>query len=179
VRFVGPRSRFNISISNGVVTVNDQQLTLGTDQLTQVEKFQFSDQWVTTEISGDNAKAYRIYKAAFDRTPDLPGLGYWMAQMERGMNVVEVAARFVDSTEFRQLYGSNTSPSIFITKLYQNVLDRTPDAAGLSWWVEQMQTNASKTFSKVLADFSESNENQANVASLIANGISYLPYELI
>jgi hypothetical protein len=95
------------------------------------------------------------------------------------MNVVEVAARFVDSSEFRQLYGSNTSPSTFITKLYQNVLDRTPDTAGLSWWVEQMQTNASKTFSKVLADFSESKENQENVAALIANGISYLPYELL
>ena len=179
VRFVGSRSRFTVAISNGTVSVSDQQRTLGTDQLTQVEKLQFSDQWVTTDIGGDNAKAYRIYKAAFDRTPDLPGLGYWMVQMERGMNVVEVAARFVDSSEFRQLYGSNTSPSTFITKLYQNVLDRTPDTAGLSWWVEQMQTNASKTFSKVLADFSESKENQENVAALIANGISYLPYELL
>jgi hypothetical protein len=41
-----------------------------------------------------------------------------------------------------------------------------------------MQSDPSKTFSKVLADFSESLENQTNVAVQIANGIVYLPYEL-
>jgi hypothetical protein len=41
-----------------------------------------------------------------------------------------------------------------------------------------MQNDPSKTFSKVLADFSESLENQTNVAAQIADGIVYLPYEL-
>lgn len=179
VRFVGARSRFEIKINNGTVTVTDSQRTLGTDQLSDVEKIMFSDQWVTTDISGTNAQAYRIYQAAFDRIPDLPGLGYWMSEMARGMNVVEVAARFIDSNEFRQLYGSNPSPSTFITRLYQNVLDRTPDGEGLAWWTNQMQTNPEKTSYKVLADFSESPENQANVATQITNGIAYLPFDLL
>jgi hypothetical protein len=98
--------------------------------------------------------------------------------MARGMDVVEVAARFVDSEEFRQLYGNSPSPSVFINRLYQNVLDRTPDSTGLNWWISQMQNDPSKTFSKVLADFSESLENQTNVAAQITDGIVYLPYEL-
>ncbi len=178
VRFLGAYSRFSVSISNGVVSVTDQQRSLGSDRLTEVETLQFSDRWVSTDVAGDSAKAYRVYKAAFDRSPDLEGLGYWIAQMENGMNVVEVAARFVDSAEFRQLYGNSPSPSVFINRLYQNVLDRTPDTTGLNWWINQMQNDPSKTFSKVLADFSESLENQTNVAAQIADGIVYLPYGL-
>jgi hypothetical protein len=90
--------------------------------------------------------------------------------------VVEVAARFIDSSEFRELYGLNPSNAEFLTKVYSNVLDRTPDTAGLDWWVNEMMTNPTKTWQKVLADFSESSENQANVASLIANGIPYDPW---
>ena len=128
------------------------------------------------DTDGIAGQAYRIYKAAFDRTPDSSGLGYWILQMDSGMDVVEVAARFIDSSEFRQLCGSNVSNATFITNVYKNVIDRNPDDTGLAWWVSEMQTNPSKTWQKVLADFSESAENNANVASLIANGIAYGPW---
>jgi len=39
-----------------------------------------------------------------------------------------------------------------------------------------LNTNPSKTKAKVLADFSESAENQTGVASLIGNGITYEPW---
>ena len=61
--------------------------------------------------------------------------------------------------------------------VYENILDRNPDDTGLAWWVSEMQTNPSKTWQKVLADFGESAENKANVASLIANGMAYDPWE--
>jgi cyclophilin family peptidyl-prolyl cis-trans isomerase len=128
------------------------------------------------DTDGNAGQAYRIYKAAFDRAPDSGGLGYWIVQMDKGMGVVEVAARFIDSSEFRELYGQNPSNADFLTKVYSNVLDRTPDIAGLEWWVNEMNNNPTKTWQKVLADFSESSENQANVASLIANGIQYDPW---
>jgi hypothetical protein len=101
------------------------------------------------------------------------GLGYWIAQMDRGMSTVEVAARFIDSNEFRTLYGSNPSNGDFLVRLYQNVLDRSPDQGGYAWWIDQLQNNPEKTWKKVLADFAESPENQSNVLSLIANGITY------
>jgi hypothetical protein len=141
-----------------------------------IERLAFLDVSVAFDTKNVAGKAYRIYKAAFDRTPDGGGLGYWIAQMDKGMDVVEVAARFIDSPEFRSLYGTNPSNAEFLTEVYSNVLDRTPDEAGLAWWVNEMKTNPAKSWQKVLADFSESTENQANVASLIANGIPFDPW---
>lgn len=119
------------------------------------------------------AKAFRIYKAAFDRAPDTAGLNYWIARMNGGMDLVEVSARFIDSAEFKSNYGQNPTHSEFLTRVYNNVLDRNPDTTGLAWWVNEMMTNTDKTWAKVLADFSESPENQTNVASLIADGINF------
>jgi hypothetical protein len=141
-----------------------------------VERAGFADRSIAFDVNNVTGQAYRIYKAVFDRTPDGGGLGYWIAQMDKGMDVVAVAARFIDSSEFRSIYGQNPTDAEFLTKVYSNVLARTPDAAGLDWWVNEMKTNPTKTWQKVLADFSESTENQANVASLIANGIEYVPW---
>lgn len=144
--------------------------------LQHVERLAFADgASFAFDTAGDAGQSYRLYKAAFDRAPDLPGLGYWIAQMDEGMNLIGVSARFIDSAEFRSLYGSIATDRDFVAKLYLNVLDRAPDGAGLEWWLGQLDTGA-KSRAKVLADFAESPENQANVMTLIANGIPYEPW---
>ena len=148
----------------------------GEDALVNIERLVFSDATVALDLDGVGGKAYRVYKAAFDREPDSGGLGYWIGQMDNGMGMVEVAARFIDSDEFRSLYGTNPTNGQFLTKVYNNVLDRDPDAGGYAWWIEQLENNPEKTWQKVLADFSESPENQDNVAELIANGIPFYPW---
>ncbi len=115
-----------------------------------------------------------MYQAAFNRTPDLAGLGYWIGQMDSGMDVVEVAARFIDSAEFRDLYGTNPTTSQTVTAIHNNVLHRNPDQAGHDFYVNQIVSHQ-KTLPKVLADFSESPENQAQVIGVIENGIQYTP----
>lgn len=132
------------------------------DTLTGIERVNFLDLNVALDTTGIAGQAYRIYKAAFDRDPmdgDTGGLGYWIAQMDGGMDMVEVAARFIDSAEFRSLYGQNPTNGEFLNKVYLNVLDRLPDAGGYSWWLDQLDNNPEKTWEKVLADFSESPEN--------------------
>ena len=148
----------------------------GRDSLIAVERLQFSDSSLAFDTSGVAGQAYRIYKAAFDRTPDSGGLGYWIAQMDKGMGVVEVAARFIDSPEFRSLYGQNPSNADFLTKVYTNVLGRTPDQGGYDWWLNELNTNPDKTRQKVLADFAEIQENKESVAALVANGIQYAEF---
>ena len=156
--------------------VTDKTGLDGIDCLYQVERLKFSDYTLAYDTSGTAGQTYRIYKAAFDRDPmdgDKAGLGYWVAMMDDGMAIEEVALRFIDSTEFRTQYGSSPTNAEFLTRVYSNVLDRIPDDDGLAWWVNAMNTDITKTWGKVLADFSESAENQANVASLIAEGIIY------
>jgi hypothetical protein len=145
----------------------------GIDTLANVERIQFGNETLALDISGVAGQAYRVYQAAFNRVPDNGGLKYWIAQMDAGMNQVEVAARFVDSVEFRALYGTNPTNAEFLTRLYSNVLHRTPDPAGYAWWLGELDAGR---YNKItaLASFSESPENQTGVLNAIMNGIDLL-----
>jgi hypothetical protein len=122
------------------------------------------------QAAGD---AYRIYEAAFNRIADKAGLGFWVNKIDSGMNMVEVSARFIDSAEFRSMYGPNPSNSDFLWKVYSNVLDRAPDQAGFQWWLNQMNTNPEKTPAKVLADFANSAENVQHFADTTHGMVQY------
>ena len=75
--------------------------------------------------------------------------------------------------EFQTAFGgSNPSVDTLVSKLYSNVLNRTPDAGGLAFWQEKLSTGGWTT-ADVLGYFSTSNENVVNVAPLVANGIQY------
>ena len=168
-------SQHTLVNTSGVNWTLSDVSTANVDTFKGLERVHFSDKSVALDISaGDvGGSCYRIYKAAFNRTPDEGGLGYWIGQMDRGMDLIEVSARFIDSDEFRSSYGTNPTNGEFLTKVYNNVLSRDPDTGGYEWWVDQLANNEEKTWQKVLADFSEGAENQANVLSLIGNGIVY------
>ncbi len=173
------RSNYTVAISGSSTTITSKSGSEGVDTVTNIERLSFSDGAVALDLSGTAGKAYRVIKAAFNRDPmkgDTSGLGYWIGQMDGAMDLIEVSARFVDSKEFRDLYGTSPTNAQFLTKLYQNVLGRAPEAAGYNWWLNELNTNPSKTKAKVLADFAESAENQTGVASLIGNGITYEPW---
>ncbi len=146
-------------------------------KLTAVERIQFDDGFVGFDINANAGQAYRLYQAAFNRVPDQPGLGYWIGQMDSGAeNLNHVAAGFVNSAEFKRLYGDNVSDNAYLTALYSNVLHRTPDQAGFDYWNSRI--SAGMTRPDILASFSESTENQAQVIGSIQNGIAYIPYIL-
>jgi uncharacterized lipoprotein YajG len=95
--------------------------------------------------------------------------------MDSGMSYSDVAKNFVTSAEFKTAFGgSNPSVNTLVTKLYNNVLNRTPDAGGLAFWQDKL--NAGWSTADVLGYFSASGENVANVTPLIANGISYTQF---
>lgn len=160
--------------SNGTWTVSLQGGR--SSRLEGYTRLEFLDKTVALDTEAVAGQAYRIYKAAFNRVPDHVGLGYWIAQMDAGMGIVEVSSRFIDSTEFQSVYGSNPSDPVFLTRVYQNTLGRDPEPLGFDWWISEMRTNPEKTRAKVLADFSESFENKTAVASLITDGIVFTPY---
>lgn len=145
----------------------------GITNLINVDRVEFTDGSVAFDTGlGQNAgEAYRIYKAAFDRPADAGGLGFWINKIDGGASLSSVAAGFIASAEFQQLYGANVSDRDFVTKLYNNVLDRNPDQAGFNFWLGALANGATRE--DILVNFSESKENIANVADLVANGIQY------
>jgi serralysin len=173
--YTGAASGYTISKTANAVTTTDKTANRdGTDTLTNIERLQFTDVNVALDI-GVNQTAgsgYMLYKAAFNRTPDASGLGYWIGKMDGGMNFSAVSKNFVYSAEFQTAFGgSNPSVNTLVTKLYNNVLSRAPDSGGLTFWQDKLNTGWSTA--DVLGYFATSNENVANVTPLIANGISY------
>jgi hypothetical protein len=148
---------------------------VGNDGITDVSataRLRFSDISVALDSAGIAGKAYRIYKAAFNRAPDVAGLGYWISVMDGGADLVTVASGFVWSAEFQALYGTNPTNAQIVDKLYQNVLGRQGDPGGIVYWVSVLD-NKTGTLAQVLAGFSESPENVGALSASIQNGIAY------
>lgn len=142
----------------------------------QTERVNFTDAVLAFDFEGNAGQAYRLYQAAFNRTPDEKGLGFWIREMDQGKgNVYWAASHFLGSDEFTQLYGtaSTVSDETFISLLYRNVLKRDADAAGFKFWIEDgLKQGMSRD--SVLVNFSDSSENKANVAGQIHDGIWFI-----
>ena len=156
----------------------------GSQVFTNVEFLQFTDKTVFVE-NADDANVARLYEAALGRAPDVPGLSGWenvyttvsasakaagtfVSLAETPIaGLTSIASGFTNSAEFHQKYGA-LSDTAFVTQLYQNVLGRAPDQAGLDGWLNAMHQGDSSgqiyTREMVLVGFAESPENVAKTA---------------
>jgi hypothetical protein len=120
--------------------------------------------------SDDTVQAIaRLYQAVFDRTPDTEGLNYWIDQWEDSslnLSLGRIADSFVVSDEFVATYGDLDDEN-FVTQLYANVLDRTPDSIGLDYWVSALDARLDRA--EVVVGFSESLENQVNTEQALSS----------
>ena len=144
----------------------------GSDLFTSIERIRFSDGAIAFDVDGSAGQAYRVYQAAFNRTPDQVGLGYWINRLDLGFSLDQVATGFVTSSEFKTLYGSAPSNAELVNLLYQNVLHRAGDAGGVAYWNDVLDRNL-VTVGQVLADFSESPENTAALVGVLDQGMAY------
>ena len=176
VVYSGNRASYSIvSNANGSLTVTDGSGVDGTDTLTGIQRLAFKDTYVALDTEGVAGQAYRMYQAAFNRTPDASGLGYWIAQMDGGASLQSVANFFDHSAEFQSMYGATPTNSAFVNLLYQNVLHRAPDQGGFDYWIGQL-SGGSIDFTGLLMFFSESPENHSQTAGAVAGGIAYTYY---
>lgn len=170
----GVHSSYNVVITSSGISLADKSVNHdGTDQLTNVERLSFADGTLALDIApGQNAgQAYRLYQAAFARTPDMPGVKYHLNDMEaNGLTLWHIASNFLASPEFASKYGSSPTDTQYINALYRNVLNRDPGGTEVDWYQNQFDTNAMDR-QAALIGFSESPENVALVGSAIANGI--------
>ena len=121
---------------------------------------------------GDLSAAYRLYQAAFNRTPDAAGLNYWTRQLDDGTALQTVARDMSNSFEYLSTYAA-LDPSAFVGRLYQNVLHRAGDAAGTEYWLGQLASG--QTMSLVLMNFSESTENRVGTGMATHDSWVFIP----
>lgn len=159
-----------LSPSNGTVTVyqGDPLSPITANTQHAIQDIQFADQTLKTEwftkaslLHDVNPSEFSVlselYLAYFNRAPDAVGLDYWASNaydyIAGGMSEPAankaIANNFALSPESKAIYGTvNQNSSVadltnFVTKVYQNVLNRGPDSDGLNYWVNNLQTGKS------------------------------------
>jgi hypothetical protein len=97
---------------------------------------------------------FRLYRAAFNRSPDQSGDAFWTTMLGQGSSLNQVAAFITQSTEFLPLAALNDHD--FITQVYQNLFNRTPEQSGLDFWTALLSGGTSRA--DVLTDLVSSPE---------------------
>ncbi len=167
----GQANQYKMSGANTALTM-DRFDGASKNALYDVERVKFDNGTLALDFDGNAGQAYRVYQAAFDRTPDAGGLSFWIKSMDGGRSLNDVATGFVNSAEFASVYGSAPSNSQFVDKLYHNVLGRDGEAGGIAYWNGRLDSGVSKA--EVLAGFSESAENVTGVSAKVADGIWFV-----
>ena len=113
--------------------------------------------------SSPAARITRLYKAFFNRPPDLNGLKYWVDEFQSGESLEAIAEYFALSEEFEIRYGDKDYEE-FLTQLYLNVLQREPDETGKDYWLELLESG-DVTRSSIVVYFSEGEEMKIRYSS--------------
>jgi hypothetical protein len=77
------------------------------------------------------------YQRYLGRAPDAAGLASWVSQMQQGLSDEHLEAGFIGSAEYIQNHGGTGAG--WVIGMYHDLLGRTPDAAGLNNWLQQLQ----------------------------------------
>ena len=176
IQIAGYRANYTISKARdtGVVTLTNK-LTKEVLTYQSPSLIKFVDSYTSFDVDGVAGQVYRLYQAAFNRQPDLQGLGFWIAAYRNGRDLLGIASDFIAAKEFSDSYGANVSDTALIDLLYNNILHRAGEASGVAWWRAAMAGGASRA--AVLYGFSDSPENAANLNAALVGGFDYLPYQ--
>ncbi|WP_170923320.1 FG-GAP-like repeat-containing protein [Fulvimarina manganoxydans] len=163
--FTGNFSDFTLSPAPGGFTIVQNADPDNAIFFSDIEALRFDD--LTLERNDDPATVdlYALYQMVFDRPADIGGLSYWKDQADNGLSFHDIAAYFIQSSEFTSTYGSNPSPQTLIDDIYQNIFGRAPDATGEAFWLDAFQKGLS------VPDFLTSFSDATELRSLIENAV--------
>ncbi len=116
-----------------------------------VKSFVFSKEFINKGTSSEEFVRV-LYRSILGRSPDTQGLDYWVGMLDSGRASREAAAHaFLNSPEFRQVsqriedeVQSDRSSDLqgFVSRLYNYILERSPDQQGLDYWVAGLEDGA-------------------------------------
>jgi len=111
----------------------------------------------------------QLYIAYFGRPADTVGQAFWATQIDAANgSIASVLAGFSASAESVALFGNKSSVDK-VTAIYQNVFNRAPEAAGLAYWVAQL--DAGKV-TQAQASWTIQQSAGAGDASAVANKLA-------
>ena len=89
---------------------------------------------MTTPDINANEKVSQLYIALFNRAPESSGFNYWVQRMNNGDSFAFIAQEMFNCEAARATYPKSFTSTQIINTFYANVLGRTPDTEGLTYW---------------------------------------------
>ena len=143
----------------------------------------FMSQEYTSRNETDEEFIEKLYVTILDREPDDSGMDYWKRLLRRGYSRAYVLRGFTNSDEFTavcKVYGiergsldltdddyeleeagqqiDEEKVHAYVTRLYDKILGRSPDEAGLEYWIDRIMTRRESAASVAKRGFFESRE---------------------
>lgn len=120
-----------------------------------------------------------LYVAYYNRAPDQGGVDFWMDQAARNGNasaLLSISEGFSNHPQFMEDYPATDTTEQFVTKIYNNILNRSPDAGGLAYWVEQINGGLPKTefivtYINLVLDYNEDDPEGIKSKQLVTNKV--------
>lgn len=179
--YAGIRNTLNVQ-DNGDGTYTVDRGTLQ-DLLNSVEYISFDDGSMSVpyavEVRDNQEEFSRFYNALFGRNPDQSGLAYWANDLVatalggRGNTMQGAAQAFTESPEFQTLYGANVNNASFVNLLYQNILNRAADQAGVDYWSNEINQTGDR--GGMIVSFANSAEYIGSTAPAIDTFLGSVP----
>lgn len=133
--YSGARSNYTVTKTTTGYTVKDATGADGIDTLTNVEQLQFVDHTVNL---AQMDRVFKYFVAYYGRAPASTGKDYWLDNLSGSFanDEKQLVWNFgsATQTEFINLYGSGGTVSDFVSKVYNNLFNRTPLQTGLDYW---------------------------------------------
>jgi len=126
------------------------------------------------EFYGTGNYITKLYLGIMLRDPDYGGWTGWFNYLHNGYTQTDILNAFLASPEFQSRYGSLDNTA-FVTLLYNNMLNRPPDQAGLQQWVTWLN-NGTYTRAQVANSFITSQEFQLREGNRVYANMLYIGF---
>ena len=93
----------------------------------------------STEYTTDVVESY--YTTYLGRVGDPAGVASWVAKLQAGASEETVAAAFLSSPEYS---AKHVAEGVFVQSLYENILGRAGDPAGINNWTQLLGAGTSR-----------------------------------
>jgi hypothetical protein len=138
--FNGNRDSFDVEVHNGYVVVSSKAAPGQKALVVNAEQLKFSDVTVAVQANSDMATIAGLYQNVLGRQADLFGFEFWADAHDAGMGWGAIALHMIASNEGSAAgWSFNGDSRHDVAILYEALLDRAGDAAGLDYWTRVMR----------------------------------------
>ena len=161
---------WSVSYKGPVITIFPPPITEGTDQLTNIERLQFTDKNVALDLSGNAGTTAKILGAVFGKESlnNKQYVGIGLSLLDAGMSTNTLSSLAVDAANLK------TNDQI-VSILWKNVFGTTATSADKAPYVKLLDDGMSAGTLAWLAADTSFNTTNINLVGLAQTGIEYIP----